>query len=113
MIGVIEPILFTCSSYHIKSTFMSSPSDYFAQVEAKNAYRLTWTTIGADKVDALKLAIPNSILYSPIKPLEEQQVSNEEPVMCQKCKALISNKKFQFSSNQNLDSFSLYISISS
>ena len=75
---------------------MSTPSDYFAQVEAKNAYRLTWTTIGADKVDALKLAIPNSILYSPVKQISEQQLSTEEPVMCQKCKALISNKKFQF-----------------
>ena len=73
---------------------MTTPSDYFAQVEQKYGYRLTWTTIGQDKVDALKLAIPNSILYSPIKPLDEQQVTAEEPIMCQKCKALMSNKKF-------------------
>lgn len=73
---------------------MATPEDLFVDIEDKNGYRCTWSTIGADKVDALKLSVPNAVMYSPVKPLEQEQISVEEPIMCSKCKCLMNPYKF-------------------
>ena len=73
---------------------MTSTAQYFSDIESRFGYRCTWSTIAADKTDALKLAVPNAVLYTPLKPLEEQQISSFEPMRCPKCRAFMSCKKF-------------------
>jgi hypothetical protein len=80
--------------------------DQFSALEAKTGLvmylksfvlgvRTVWSTLVTNPEESKRIAVPNAFFFSPLKPLEEEQIIvNEKPTLCDKCGAVFSFRKF-------------------
>jgi hypothetical protein len=48
------------------------------------------------KEESRRIAVPNAVFFTPVRPLEEKQIiSNEKPTFCDGCGAVFSHRKFE------------------
>lgn len=69
-------------------------ADYISDVEAQNGLRSVWNVWPQTKHDAVKLGIPISLVYTPLKQTETLTRVSYAPTSCIKCSAVLSPYTF-------------------
>jgi protein transport protein SEC23 len=57
--------------------------------ENQNAIRLTWNVIPGNKLDLQRYVVPLGFHYSPLKPTEDLQILEYDPILCKTCKSVL------------------------
>ncbi|GKT35348.1 Protein transport protein Sec23A [Aduncisulcus paluster] len=67
----------------------SSSVEHFKRIESSNGLRCTWNVWPSSKQAAVKLSVPVSMLYSPMKQISGLKKLPYKPVMCPRCRSVL------------------------
>jgi protein transport protein SEC23 len=61
----------------------------FEEIEDRDGVRFSWNVWPTSRIEASRLVVPISAIYTPMKQNELIAIPNHEPIFCMKCKAIL------------------------
>jgi protein transport protein SEC23 len=61
---------------------MTTPAEYFAQMEARDGVRFSWNVFPSSRIEATRMAVPVCCVYTPLRQLQNTQPVQYPPIFC-------------------------------